>query len=281
MFYLGCGDGQKDEKTTESNNIVTNIDTDNKAYKKNKAREVLHLVPSPIEIIMLVQKAGASYNPDILNKPENSSKYDTKFKKALNLGIYGADLSYASMFDQTQESMFFVSAAKKLAEGLGIMNAFDQSTIERVEANMGDRDSMLYMISEIYWTADAYLKETENINTSALIIAGGWIEGLHIAASLTGTNEDSGAIRRLVGEQKYALTNLIELVAALEETEMTISVKNDLESLKLLYDELNVKVSKPEMKGNKVGNIAVIEMSDEQLVAIKSKLFDIRTKYIS
>ena len=136
-----------------------------------KTRKVFYSIPSPMETASLLKKAGAEYNSKILNDIKNVDKYTAASKQALNLGVYGADLSYTSVFNHTQESMFYTSCAKKLADRLGVSNAFNDTTLERMEANMNDRDSLLSIISETYWNVDAYLKENERDNISALMIA--------------------------------------------------------------------------------------------------------------
>lgn len=50
------------------------------------------------------EKAGAKYNKNILNDVKNVDKYTSAGQQALNLGIYGADLSYTSVFNHTQEA---------------------------------------------------------------------------------------------------------------------------------------------------------------------------------
>src|SRR5690554_7089384 len=48
---------------------------------------------------------------------------------ALNLGIYSADMSYSSLFDQTQSTLNFMGAARQLAERLGVLEAIVEATI--------------------------------------------------------------------------------------------------------------------------------------------------------
>ena len=153
-----------------------------------ETKALFYSLPSPIETASILQKTGAEYDATILNPVVNVNKYELASTKAINLGIYGSDLSYASVFDQTQEVMFYISSCKKLADGLGLSNAFDAKTMSRMEENINDKDSLLHLISDSYWMADAYLEENERSNLSALIISGGWVEGLYIATQLARSN---------------------------------------------------------------------------------------------
>ena len=53
-----------------------------------------------------------------MNKIANCSKYISYNIKALNLGVFGADLSYSVTFEQFQQIGTYVKTTKKLAEDL-------------------------------------------------------------------------------------------------------------------------------------------------------------------
>jgi len=91
----------------------------------NKSKLIFYTLPSPLETAMLIKRSGAVYDEDLLNPVTSVNQYQTNLKMALNLGIYSADLSYASLFDQTQTTIQYIGVAKKLADGLGILQAID------------------------------------------------------------------------------------------------------------------------------------------------------------
>ena len=43
-------------------------------YKMDKAKEILYMIPSPIEVVSLLKKAGAEYKGEFLNPAENVFK---------------------------------------------------------------------------------------------------------------------------------------------------------------------------------------------------------------
>jgi hypothetical protein len=84
-----------------------------------------------------------------------------------------------------------------------------------MEQNRNDRDSLLSIISETYWQVDAYLKENGRDNISALMIAGGWVEGLYIATQVA-AQHDTPELRQRIAEQRLPLADLLELVVNLQ-----------------------------------------------------------------
>lgn len=283
-LLAACGDGgtQQDAlQVDEGQGDAT------RSERVRKTKNIFFNIPSPMETAALLKKAGAEYNGKILNDVKNVNRYTSSSAQALNLGIYGADLSYTSVFNQTQESMLYTACAQNLAKRLNVSHAFDQTTVDRMEKNRNNRDSLLSIISETYWDVDAYLKDNERENLSGLMIAGGWIEGLFIATQVTLTN-DSPELRQRIAEQKLSLGDLVGLMNTYPGDETSIAgVKTDLEALNALFAEVTVSAgdagSITQEDGVTVvgGEAANASLTDAQLVAIRDKAAQVRNTYIN
>lgn len=281
IAFVACG-SSADENNNET---VDTADVDTKV-RDVKAQNVFYSIPSPIETTTLLKAAGAKYNSKILNPIENVSKYETVAAKALNLGVYGSDLSFTSIFDQTQESMLYLRCTNKLASGLGISGAFDETTTSRIESNMQNRDSLLAIISDSYWNADSYLKENGQPGVSALIVAGGWIEGLHIATQIAATTKNEGIVAR-IGEQKLSLDNLIALLDSYKaENEAIPTLLAQFNDLKKVFDAIpstatETTTTTDTAKGvSTISNGSSFKLTPEQLKQITDKCSEIRNKII-
>lgn len=283
-LFSACGGEQPQQDQLQVDN---GQDSALVADRMKKTKNIFFNIPSPMETASLLKKAGADYNGKILNDVKNVDKYTAASKQALNLGIYGADLSYASVFNHTQESMFYTSCAKKLADRLGVSTAFNDSTLEAMERSQNDRDALLDIISETYWNVDGYLKENGRDNISALMIAGGWVEGLYIATQVAKTN-DSPELRQRIAEQKYSLKDLMGLVASYEVDEPALNgVKADLETLSTLFTDVATATG-GESIVTQEGGVTVVggaagaaTVTDAQLAAIRDKAAAIRNTYIN
>lgn len=283
IALVSCGSSTTDSTTDEA------VDTANpdSQVKDVKAQNVFYSIPSPIETTTLLKTAGAKYNAQYLNPIENVSKYASVASKALNLGVYGSDLSFTSIFDQTQESMLYLRCTNKLATGLGISGAFDETTTSRIESNMENRDSLLAIISDSYWNADSYLKDNGQPGVSALIVAGGWIEGLYIATQIANVTKNEAIISR-IGEQKLSLDNLIALLDSYKaENDGVSEVLKSLTDLKKIFDSIpSTPAAETTASTDKdkavttLGNGSTFKLSPEQLKQITDKSTQIRNKII-
>lgn len=252
--------------------------------RKENIKQIFHSLPSPVEMADLIKRTGSAFDKTILNDPANVSKYLTSSQQAINLGIYGADLSYASIFEQDRQSLNYLDAVKEIANSLDVGAAIDKRTFDRLKANQSNQDSLMSIITETYWTINAYLKENESREeTSALVIAGGWLEGLHLAGShyKPGNTE----LHERIADQKNTLKNLTDLMDTYESAALD-PIKNDLRDLSVLYEEVNIIKGKTTKEKDASGTMVIggskeVSMDDVTLQKVLSKIKDIRNNYIN
>jgi len=249
-------------------------------------KQIFYSLPSPLETAMILKRSGATYNEELLNPIENASKYNTTKSMALNLGIYSTDLSYASLFDQTQATIKYMTVSKKMAEGLGILNAIDNSVIEKLEENINNRDVILETISETFLNTNSILQEDDRVAVGSIILVGGWIEGLYIATSLVDDIKkvDNEMVDRIV-DQKLSLQTVLKL---LEQSNSNADVKElyaDMVELEKVYNEVKITVSDVKVVQDGKANVATLKsknvttVSPEAFKKLKTKVLELRKKY--
>ncbi len=232
--------------------------------KNNNIQKIFSSIAPEGETSAMLDAAGARYSSKYLNPVENTSKYSSVKARALNLGVYGLDLGVTNIFDQTQESMLYLRCTNKLATSLGISGAFDEKMSDRIDANSDNKDSLLAIITDSYRSADNYLQENGQAGVSTLMVAGGWIEGLYIAAQIANTTNNEVIINKIGGE-KATLESLISLLETCKaETDGAAEVLASLNELKKIYDSSS-------------GNLS---LNPEQFKQIFEKITEIRNKII-
>ena len=276
LLLMGCG-----SETTENtgNDSITTSDS----VPPHQSDNAFYSIPSPIQLGQMLQRAGAKYDKKVLNSADNAAKYTSATSKALNLGVYGADLSYSAVFNQSQEVMTYLSSSKKLAEDLGITTSFSASMMERMEKNTGNRDSLLQIISELFLSSNEALKENDQSNISVLVLAGGFIEGMYVGTQVSKTVKDNKAIYARIGEFRGSLSNLIMLVSTASGPEGAV-VLGDLNEIKAIYDESAVTEERATTSVDTTKKVMTIggkknyTLSKEQIEKITALVETIRTK---
>jgi len=281
VLLYSCGD----PKPTEGETGDDLADTDTvKAVALNVGGE-LFSVPSPMQTALLIQKSGVAYDKGILNAGNKNGQYASDYSKALNLGIYGADLGYVSMYNQTQDAIGYLGAVKNLADKLGVSAAFDQSTMKRINDNISNKDSMLMLVGIAYRASDAYLKTNKRTEISSLILTGGWIESMHF--SITAYNKKpTDEIKYRIAEQKQALGSIVRLIKS-HNLPDAAELTAQLEDLVKIYEGITTKYNFVEpttdeaKKVTYINSTTEISISKEQIEQIAAKVLAIRDKVIN
>lgn len=249
-------------------------------------KQIFYSLPSPLETAMILKRSGATYNEELLNPIDNASRYNTTKSMALNLGIYSTDLSYASLFDQTQATIKYMTVSKKMAEGLGILNAIDNSVIQKLEENVNNREVILETISETFLNTNSILEEDDRVAVGSIILVGGWIEGLYIATSLVGdiSKVDNEMVERII-DQKLSLQTVLNLLKQSIKNADVKELYNDMLELEKVYNDVKITISNVEVVQDGKSKVATLRsknttsISPEAFNRLKTKVKELRTKY--
>ncbi|MCS6823691.1 MAG: hypothetical protein NZ529_05295 [Cytophagaceae bacterium] len=209
--------------------------------------EIIRQIPAPIETAYFIKKSGSDYSKEILNPADNSKKYSTSYKKALNLGVYGADLGYINIYEKNKEGLYYLNSIKEMADGLNIGQFFDFETIKRLATNNQNIDSLLNITTENFNKINSFLYEQKRAEQSVLILTGGWIEGLHIMCQVALKNKNQKLYEK-IGEQKIVVNKLASAISNFEGLSAELkSLSNQLKELQKIYEKVEISV---EYKGS-------------------------------
>lgn len=281
IFMVGCVSDVKKAEDGESKTAKV----DSSATKLMTIGGSMFSIPSPIQTAMLIEKSGADYNKQFLNDAKKVTTYATNYQKALNLGVYGADVGYVTIYDQSQDALKYLGVINKLSDELGITGAFDENTIKRFETNFGKRDSMLNLVAVAYRNSDAFLKDNDRMNVGALVLAGGWIETLYFSTQIAVKDGDQEVINR-IGEQKYTLNNLVKMLTPYYNQPEYDALVDDLIDLAYDFDAIDIQYTyeKPEVdianKSTKINSKTEVVITPEHLQVITNKVENIRNKIV-
>lgn len=202
--------------------------------------KIYYSVPSPIEVAHVVQSTGVEYEARLLHKPELGMRYSTNLAAALNLGIYGADLSYSIYFDQQQVALNYLDCIKELTSGLDIIDTTIAKKFIQIEENIRDKEKLKKVVNQTFFHSDALLKENSRRPTAMLVALGMWVECLYISTQLT--NMDAAynpQLTKCIVEQGLVFDDVQGMLSILDETPDVDYVKKELESVKSSFVNIN------------------------------------------
>ncbi len=243
MFAACGGSGQQANKETQDENLP----------KDSLVKEITkYPLPTAFEVTNLLNKAGAGYILSISNSVANADKYFTEKSKAINLGIYGADLAYASTYQMKQETMNYLKVSKKMIDELQISTEFNSTFADRVEKNIDNQDSLIRIISDSFFKTYEFLTNNGKDNLSLLVMSGSWVEGLYITTEIEKTSQNNQDIIKIIVNQNGSLVKLMDL---LEKNKSNADVAEMLTKLQSISDAFKA------VQGDKVDQKALNQLS--------------------
>ncbi len=285
-LFASCKSGGK---KAEGDDTSLDVPVDNPAIFDDlkNAEKIFNALPSPLESAMLVKSAGARFDDRLLNQVGNAKNYVTNKSMALNLGIYTCDLSFASLYDQTQLIINYMEAAKKMADGLGILEAIQQEQIDRLEENITNKEVIMEIVSETFMNSNAYLAENNQHAIAAIVLAGGWIEGLYISTRLVDPNDFAG--NKLVGriiDQKLSVDILLDLLDNSKGDQSVDELIVQVGRIKTVFDKVTVESSAVTPEHNQTTDVTTLksevtsDMSPEVFRELASVVSEIRNSFV-
>ncbi len=235
ILLSGCAAGTS-EKTSEGESSAQIDSNDSTAAEFITEKTIFYSLPSPTETALIIMRAGGEYNEKLLNPAENHSKYINMRSRALNLGVYLADLSYATLFDRAQTGLEYFSASKKLAEQLGIPNVINEEIINSIKKNQDDKRKIIGIVGETFMNSNINL----NPETSTLLIIGCWIEGLYLSTQLVGKNytEKAELAARII-DQGLTVNAIKSLIDKHKDNPDVEAMQLTIENISSIFEDLN------------------------------------------
>ncbi|MEM6522196.1 MAG: hypothetical protein AAGF85_00100 [Bacteroidota bacterium] len=288
-LLAACGSGNKQDEQAFLESLDSTA-VEGPEISEEVISSVLQQIPSPLEISVLLKESGTKYDKQLLNSPDNISKYNSNYHKALNLGIYGTDLGYTNIYEQNQDGLDYMGSIKDLADGLSIGQFFDIETIGRLATNSKNLDSLLLITTQNFNSINQYLQEQGRANLSVLLLAGGWLEAMHITCQVAASDPNNKELQETIGSQKIILENIVLLLSFYQQVDQNMaSLLKDMQELQAEYETIEIVTTYEESTFEIVDGVMVIKdnssseikITDQNIVNIKNLIGSIRSKVIS
>ncbi len=281
LTLLGCGGGAEGTKdpSAKADSLDTSAQTSGTNLMKVGGR--LFSVPSPVQTALLIRRSGMPYEKALPMAADAAEKMVTKAQRALALGMYGADLAYVTVHKDGQRALSTLQTVQKLSTQLELSNAFDQHMLEGFKQSLNNEDSLLRFTGSAFRMADQYLKNNNRDDVSALVLTGGWIEGMFLTLSGTAGKGDPALTNRL-GEQRKTVQNLIHLLESTDTEKSQGALIAGLKDVLRAYEGVNAtyEFQPPSTDAAKkttyVNSITTVTITAEQFKAIADKVKALR-----
>ena len=194
-------------------------------------KDIADPLPEPFEVYDMLENIGASYLGKVLNPLENAEKYFSQKSKAANVGVYSADLGYAATYDKQEDIKAISKTLKSIIDDLGVSIDYSALMNEESKDALANKDTLVNLISGIYYDAYSFLYQESAPELSALMAAGAWAEGLYIATHISDDTYQNTDIVKIIFDQGESLTDLVSFLEKFQEDEMVARLFSFLKAL--------------------------------------------------
>ena len=282
FFAVSCANADSDSAIVEEEVVEEVINE----VSDDPIDEIFYQVPSPNDLFNVLKDADISYNMDILNDLSLVETFNTKKSKALNFGVYAADLAYVSSLGQIGDASNFFETIRALSKELEIENAMNDVIYTRIQDNLdaSNPDSLFSLSNETYYKAYAYLDDNDRGDVLGMIVIGGWIEGLNIILNVQEYEENSDVVQR-IADQRLTLENLLVFTSRIKNEELD-NIISELAPIEELFSSLEISeeadfsAEKSEEGVMMFGGGSTVSINEEQFNKLKSIVGDLRSSIV-
>jgi len=227
-FMGSCKSGENADNDDLAGEVVDSSDI---------REEILISMLAPSDMaVMLIDNPALSFNKEIINPSSNFDKYNTNSKIALNIGVYTADLSYASLFEQEQITYDYLDIVKDMSDEIGISQSIEKRHLDMIKNNKLDKNDMMKIINESFMNTDAYLRENNRKKVITMILIGGWVEAQYIAVSLSKDSpETNSQLTESILAQKISLELMNKALENVNSDKTLKPLKEDIDKIYNAY----------------------------------------------
>jgi hypothetical protein len=223
-------------KTADQDQVVA--DSLNKTLLATEVGEVLYPLPTPFEMTKMLNDIGATYSTKNLNSTSKVEKYFKESQKAVNLGIYGADLAYVSTYQQQQDIQVYLNAIKTLADQLGITYDYSKLLSDEYKEKFNNKDSLTNIVTNTIYDTYYYLDQKSNPDLAVTMVTGMWVELMYIGTNISQDSYNYTGLVNIISKQKASYEKVMELLSGRNANADIKSLETKLQVLKPAFDKV-------------------------------------------
>lgn len=209
----------------------------------HEIEEAVYPLPTSAEVIRMLTELEVGYMIGISNPTENVTSYVTSSSKAINMGVYGADLSYATLYNMNQDVINYLDAIRVLANDLNMAKIYNQRLYDEIKNSFDNRDKLVEILTSAFNGTYAYLNENEQQSQALMVVAGAWVEGMYITTHISEAVFHVQGIVEVLLEQKQSFELFMDLARPHSSDPTVKEILDMFEPMSKVYDGIDTSLS--------------------------------------
>jgi hypothetical protein len=227
---------------------------------QNQIEENVYPLPSSAEVIKMLTDLEVGYIIGISNPVENTKKYFSSTKRAINLGVYGADLSYATLYNMQQMVINYLDAIRSLSNELNMSKIYNAALYDSIKKNYDNRDELVRILTGAFNDTYVYLAENDQQPLALLVVGGAWVEGMYLTTHVSEAAYQVAGISKVLLEQKKSFELFLEITKPYANDPSVSDFVAKLNPINKVYEGLGTSLTEENIKDITVAITTVREL---------------------
>ena len=238
-FMTSCNSCKNRNVSEERKKIeMGQADTLEKEIQSN-----VYPLPTSAEVIKMLADLEVGYTFGITNPVSKAKRYITSTDKAINMGVFGADLSYATLYNMNQEVLNYLGAIRTLANELNMSRIYDETLYDKIKLNFDNRDELVKILTEAFDKTYSYLVDNDQQVHALLVVGGAWVEGMYLTTHVSLQSYHYAGISRNLLEQKKSFDLYLEITGPYLSDPVLKEFVDNLQPIKDVYKDLGTSLT--------------------------------------
>lgn len=245
--------------------------------------DMIYSMPDPEEILNEIFVEDIVFKSGIVCSIDNANQIFKYNSIALYMGVLMSDMTYLMIQEKNNLSIEYYRTVIKLSDQLDLSFFRNSDLLEKIEANVDDKDALLVVFKESLGDIKYELDYSKRNKTMALIYTGSIIETLYLAISNI-ENNNAQMISEHILEQYSIFNSLKEFLSYYSSNSDIRPIIEQLDSIEyymnvcIAHDTI---VAVEKTKDNILhfrGNKAIYNL--DSFDSVRNKIFELRNNII-
>jgi len=215
---------------------------------ENQIETNVYPLPTSVEVIKMLTELQVGYIIGISNPVVNSKKYFSSSTRAINLGVFGADLSYATLYNIQQEVINYLDAIRSLSNELNMSKIYNEDLYTKIKQNYDNRDELVKILTSAFNDTYAYLSDNDQQPLALLVVGGAWVEGMYLTTHVSEAAYQVAGISRVLLEQKKSFELFLEITKPYVNDPSVSDFVKLLDPVKKVYEGIGTSLTEQNIK---------------------------------
>lgn len=229
---------------------------------ENQIEANVYPLPTSAEVIKMLTELEVGYIFGITNPVANTKKYFSSQTRAVNLGVFGADLSYTTLYNMQQEVINYMNAIRSLSNELNMSKIYNEDLYDNIKMNFDKRDELVKILTNAFNDTYVYLSDNDQQPLALLVVGGAWVEGMYLTTHVSEAAYQVAGISKVLLEQKKSFELFLDITEPFANDPSVSDFVKLLEPVKKVYEGIGTS------------------LTDKNIMDITKVIEDVRSKIV-